>query len=314
MRKILLILTAAFLPALALADYGNFMAGYTQIMPFEATKADFVHSNNYEYMRPYMNPQMAAQLSPGNTAQARSAAAAAPRRMVPRSGAASAARSATAAPANTKQAGASRRVVPRQQNNTAVNKARAAQAKANTAMTSARSGAVVGSAGIAPSGQVNSSRVIPASNLVETGSDTSLTQCMSEYKKCMDSYCHRPNTKWDRCYCSPRMAQLDGQFQPKIEKAERLLVALSISGKNADYADLAAGIEFDWASAETRIQGQEAFTTAARVCNERLRPCFSVAGQLVNLYRSEMNKDCQRYEANLNIHLQLLEQEIAKFQ
>lgn len=299
------ILSLAFLPAPALADYSNFMAGYSQELPFNARAADFVSTNNYQYMRPYMTYGMSQQLSPTN----RVASATGTRKITPRSGGA-VARAGTVSPTN--PAPAARRVTPRP--NQPMTAVRAAANNANTAMTTARAGRVVGAAGVAPSGQVNNrGRVAATAAEVGSGPDVSISNCMSEYKKCMDSYCSRPNTKYDRCYCSPRLSQLDAQFQPKIEETQRRLIALSIGGKNIDFSSVSEGIEFDWASAENRVQGQDAFLTGSRVCNERLRPCFSIANQLQNLYRSEMNRDCQRYEAYLNAHLQALEAELANF-
>ncbi|MCL2629295.1 MAG: hypothetical protein FWD33_01190 [Alphaproteobacteria bacterium] len=314
MRKVLIVLAAVFVPLAARADYGNFMAGYTQYLPQPATTADFVSINNFQYMRPYMTPNMARELSPTNRAASQAAGQAGQRRVSQRPGNPNIARSAAVAPNNHPQT-VNRRVNARP-NNPNLNAARAATNNASVAMNQARSGVMQ------PTHQTGRARETPARAAVNTApaepvATVSMAQCMSEYRTCMDSYCLRQNTQWGRCFCSARLSQLEAEFQPQIERAQRTLIAVSISGKNADLSDaaLTAGmsIQFDWAGNANAIRGQDAFIMGSQVCSARLRACSTVANQLVNLYRSEMNRDCQRYENILRAHLQSLEQQIASF-
>ncbi|MDR1027180.1 MAG: hypothetical protein LBL46_02075, partial [Rickettsiales bacterium] len=52
------------------------------------------------------------------------------------------------------------------------------------------------------------------------------SQCLADYTSCMENYCHRPNMRYDRCYCSAKLSQLDAQYKPEIDRLTNQLAIL----------------------------------------------------------------------------------------
>ncbi|MDR2685276.1 MAG: hypothetical protein LBB23_00695 [Rickettsiales bacterium] len=363
MRKSILIFAALFTTATARADYDNYLSGYTRPMQVQATAADFVSPESYNYMQPYLNAGMMRQLSPDRTMM-QNQTTQFKRKVMPRSynsAARSAAAPDVAAASATLQARGAGFDLPQTVQTT---RGSVGAARNSTPQDRQMRNGIPGSdmegltltpqwadpklaraadinAGIQAGGLTSTGRRITArgghntgaarSATVQTGgrltpnagsvplaqttgaSEVSLSQCMADYKKCMDGYCSRPASKYDRCYCSAKLAQLDAKFQPQIEMAQKKLAVLSVSGKVDDWSATDAGNVFDWAGTEATIKGQEAYLAGNNVCSKRMYGCYYAASQLTNLYRSEMSKSCKAYENYLTAFLNSLEAQVANY-
>ncbi|MDE6250325.1 MAG: hypothetical protein K2M34_01685 [Alphaproteobacteria bacterium] len=280
---------------------------------------------NYNYMYPYMNNQMRTELNPGTTTSqnlnpiniaVRTENYGSPRRVVSRS----AARSGT----GSGNAGTARAAT--QQSGTA---ARAAAAPTNTQQSRrivARS-ATNGGGAYQPRGTARSARgdasflAQAAENAANNTSDSTTAQavssarCLADYTECMNGYCERKNTAYNRCYCSAKLAQIDSQYQSDIENLIQQIIRLqntnywtnaemneywmSIVGKyrgENSWTKLDDALNIDWVSTESRVRGQQAFATGHEYCVQHLRNCQYMSSNLRDAYRSEISRDCQTYE------------------
>ncbi len=279
--------------------------------------ADYVAPNTYNNMYPYMTNSMRTNLTSGNTTNQNTAQidvltrtidVGAARRVVPRSGRTTAraavtgnaagagvARAATASVASVANtSGANRRVV-----------ARAARTGTN--------------ANVARAGRTDTTRTV---TLINTGStadgNISSARCLADYAACMNGYCERENTEYNRCYCSAQLAQIDSKYQPEIDRLVKELITVQgqnnwtqaemdeywmdvvgkYSGQNT-WANIDDALNIDWASTESRVRGQSAFVTGHEYCVQHLQGCFYMATNLRDAYRSEIARDCNAYETSL---------------
>lgn len=146
----------------------------------------------------------------------------------------------------------------------------------------------------------------------------SSTRCLSDYKECMESYCMRDDTAYNRCYCSAKLAQIDSKYQDKIDSLIQQIIRLqyntdATSDEIKEYWDKTVGIytgdnpwvnidnalNIDWADTEDRIRGQNAFNTGHEYCVRYLRGCSYMASNLRDSYKSEIARDCATYEQSL---------------
>lgn len=301
------------------------------------TNAGSAAGYTYNYMYPYLNNQMRTDLNPGVTPTqsgnpidviTRTEKLSSERRVVPRrtsskstaarssvsqtpamssryaSGTSgvgsSAARSATpgtgAAPmarsAGASSAASTRRVVARRGVGTGARTTSAATARDNKALT----------------------WTAPASTAVSVTTD----RCLADYMQCMDGYCQREDTEYNRCYCSARLAQIDAEYQPAIDSLVRQLLTLKsdnrwtddemnqywmetvgkYTGTNA-WVNIDNALDINWSDLESRVRGQNAFNTGHEYCVQHLRNCAASASNLRDAYRSEIARDCNAYETSL---------------
>ena len=151
-----------------------------------------------------------------------------------------------------------------------------------------------------------------------TNEKPSSQRCMSDYKECMEDYCKREETAYNRCYCSAKLAQIDAKYQNKIDELIQKIIRLQY-GTNAtsdeikEYWDQTVGTQTDdnpwvkidnalnieWADAQSRIRGQNAFNTGHQYCSQHLRACYYMASNLRDAYKSEIARDCETYEKSL---------------
>ena len=148
--------------------------------------------------------------------------------------------------------------------------------------------------------------------------NVSSAQCLADYTKCMDGYCARENTEYNRCYCSSKLSQIDAEYQPAIDSLIKQMLTMKNTGNlsQADFnqywmsmvgqytgenswANLENNLNIDWASLESRVRGQQAFLTGHDYCAQHLRGCFYMATNLRDAYRSEIARDCATYEQSL---------------
>ena len=266
-------------------------------------------SYTYNYMYPYMNNAMRTTLKPNDAtsqstspinAVVRTEQLATPRRVVPRKNVTvttptntntDVARSAV----NTTTANV-RRVVPRR--NTISTSPNANLARATTRVEKSVFATV----------DPNASKAVSSS------------RCLADYAECMNRYCERTDTAYNKCYCSAKLAQIDAEYEPQIDELAKQIVALQY-GNNAinnselnaywaqvfaqytggnSWANLDDALNIDWASMESRVRGQNAFVTGHEYCIQHISGCFYMSSNLRDAYRSSIAKDCATYEAALN--------------
>lgn len=161
------------------------------------------------------------------------------------------------------------------------------------------------------------SRVINATTSSST-EKVSSSRCLADYKECMEMYCQREDTAYNRCYCSAKLAQIDSQYQNKIDSLIQQIVKLqyntdATSDEIKEYWDKTVGsytgtnpwvnidnaLNIEWADTQSRIRGQNAFNTGHEYCVQNLRACSYMAMNLRDSYKSEIARDCDTYEKSL---------------
>ncbi|MBR5625164.1 MAG: hypothetical protein IKW67_00055 [Alphaproteobacteria bacterium] len=282
---------------------------------------------NYNYMYPYMNNNMRTNLNPGVTNSqstnpintvVKTTKIGGERRVVPRP-TSNVARAATSAPT------AIRGTTPTQKIQTS---ARAAIPVPNTnpqRRVVARSAAM-------PRGQTmrsttttdtrgqNSYAYRGTTTPITTGTTerVSSVRCLADYTECMNRYCEREDTAYNRCYCSSKLSQIDAMYQSKIESLIKQLLTtkdnnrwsdaemnkywMETVGKYSDgnsWENIDASLDINWADLESRVRGQNAFATGHEYCVQHLRGCNYMATNLRDVYRSEIARDCAAYEQSL---------------
>ncbi len=307
-----------------------------------AAASNYVSANTYNNLYPYMNNKMRTNLNPGTTPSqstnqidvltrtvpANTTSGTTSRRVVAR-GASSSARSAVATNTNVSSSGtygqAARRVVARRTT------ARSATNSSMGMRTSAATGSVASGTTrgvstrnvVARSGRDNTVTVdrtdTATTNTITTDGDAiSSVRCLADYTECMNGYCQRENTAYNRCYCSARLAQIDSQYQTDIDALIKQILTMrttkhwtdaemsqywmdavgKYSGENS-WENLDNALNIDWAGTESRVRGQNAFVTGHDYCVQHLRGCFYMAANLRDVYRSEIARDCATYEKSL---------------
>lgn len=304
-------------------------------VPTGTAASDYVSANTYNNLYPYMNNKMRTNLNPGTTpsqstnhidvlTRTMPGNTATTRRVVSR-GTSGAARAAVAQSGNVQPAISvtnagdvnTRRVVARR---TSV---RSATNSATRTATGNVSRGVSARNVVARSGRGNTVTVdradTNAANTVTTdGGAISSVRCLADYTECMNGYCLRENTAYNRCYCSARLAQIDSQYQTDIDALIKRILSMrttkhwtdaemsqywmdaigKYSGENS-WEKLDNALNIDWAGTESRVRGQNAFVTGHDYCVQHLRGCFYMAANLRDVYRSEIARDCATYEKSL---------------
>lgn len=290
---------------------------------------------NYNYMYPYMNNQMRTELNPGtSTSQnlnpiniaVKTESFGNTRRVVPRT--ATSARSATSARAAGISATSARAAIP----------ASGAQSRRVVARSSSNGGGTFTPRGTARSARGDASYLSQASQNAAntTQSDTqsvSSARCLADYTECMNGYCQREKTAYNRCYCSAKLAQIDSKYQTEINNLIQQIIHLqntnywtdaemneywmSVVGKYSNensWINLDNALNIDWASTESRVRGQQAFLTGHEYCVQHLRNCQYMASNMRDAYRSEISRDCQTYESSLQTIKNIAESLVESYQ
>ena len=55
-----------------------------------------------------------------------------------------------------------------------------------------------------------------ATNTTTSSTNVSSQKCFANYKECMEMYCKREDTAYNRCYCSAKLAQIDSKYPPSF--------------------------------------------------------------------------------------------------
>ncbi len=268
--------------------------------------SQYIKRDTYNYMYPYMNNQMRTDLNPGVTVSQSTnpmdivvktkplSNTTSTRRVVPRGNSNTTARAATANTAQPATQQTNRRVVARRATNT------------NTMPTMAR-------------GNRRTSPIVAneryASSSTSAKEAVSTARCMADYTECMNRYCERADTEYNRCYCSAKLSQIDAKYQPEIQElVTKILTAKSTNkwsdaemdeywiktvGGDNSWANLDAALDIDWAGLESTVRGQNAFTMGHEYCVQHLNNCYYMSSNLRDAYRSEISRDCAIYEQSL---------------
>lgn len=304
-------------------------------VPTGTVASDYVSPNSYNNMYPYLTNKMRTGLNPGTSpsqtinqidvlTRTLPGNAATSRRVVPRgtSGAARAAVTQTGAVAPvasaTNSGGANtRRVVARGTSARSATNSAMRTAAGNTSRgVSARR--VVARGGRDDATTVNRVNTTTNNTIATDGNAISSVRCLADYTECMNGYCQRENTAYNRCYCSASLAQIDAKYQTDIDTLIKKILTMrtkknwtdaemnqywmdavgKYSGENS-WEKLDNALNIDWAGTESRVRGQNAFATGHDYCVQHLRGCFYMAANLRDAYRSEIARDCATYETSL---------------
>ena len=269
----------------------------------------YVNPRSYAYMYPYLNNQMRTELNPGTTVSmvnnpvdviVRTTPMSEPRRVVPRTSKVSPTTARTATTSTTQSI--PRRVVQRPTNSQIANTNRAATR----------------SAGRFDSDTVTRTEDTTITADITTVSGGSSSRCMADYINCMNMYCMRENTAYNRCYCSARLSQIDAEYQPQIENMVIQILKLRSTSEWSDeemneywmdkigkyigensWIKLDEALNITWPTPDERTRGNAAFMTGHEYCVAHLRACGYMAQNLRDAYRSQISRDCKRYENSL---------------
>ncbi|MBO4672062.1 MAG: hypothetical protein J5608_00210 [Alphaproteobacteria bacterium] len=271
----------------------------------------------YNYMYPYLNNQMRQTLNPGDA----NAQSTSPINVLVRT-----------TPMPESQNAKMRSVVPRRatarsavstgggatmgNNSTVARSARGSYAPAGLSNENRR---VAPRRAVARSGRTNdATNITTISSSMTGGRYVSSSQCLSDYMECMNSYCVRTELPYNRCFCSSRLAQIDGTYQPQIDSlVQQVLRAQGTTawtdeemaaywyenigqyvGENT-WQRLEDALNIDWSDAGERMRGQNAYLTGHEYCMNHLRNCAYASPNMRDLYRSEISRDCTDYENSL---------------
>lgn len=207
-----------------------------------------------------------------------------------------------------------RRVVPRNSTSTTARVAQSAPAVRNVGGRGSSNMTVRSAAPI----RTRATNVRSESTSSTTSPKVSSQRCFSDYKECMEMYCLREDTAYNRCYCSAKLAQIDSKYQNKIDSLIQEIIRLKYntdvtSAEIKEYWDKTVGtytqtnpwveienaLNIDWADTQSRVRGQQAFNTGHEYCVNNLRACSYMATNLRDAYKSEIARDCETYEKGL---------------
>ena len=333
MRGISLILSAVLMFAAYAADAATTRAirsGTTAVERIASPSAGYT----YNYMYPYLNNEMRTALNPGVTTSqsanpintvVRTEQLSAPRRVVARSTTGAAPAAAARAATNTAIRANTTATAPAAAQNTNPNRRVVARAATNS--TGARD--TRGDYSYLERARENAAANMPTSTKVAVSS----ARCLADYIDCMDGYCKRENMAYNRCYCSSKLAQIDSQYKNQIDDLVTKLITVrnkgnwtraemdeywmsvigQYTGENS-WANLESALDINWADLESRVRGQQAFTTGNDYCVRNLSNCYAMAGNMRDAYVSQINRDCQVYENSLQLLKNALESTIRTYE
>lgn len=278
---------------------------------FIPKKFNTVTSHNDVYPYRLNNAQVKSdkKITSNNTINANSSAPIGKRNVVKRQ---TNARATTSVGATNNTTNQQRNVVPR--NNTATMRAAQKTPVIRNIGGRGSSNTVVRSAAPVRARSTNAR----ATTTTTSNTRVSSERCFSDYKECMEMYCLREDTPYNRCYCSAKLAQIDSKYQNKIDSLIQEIVRLkyntdATSAEIQEYWDKTVGtytqtnpwvnienaLNIDWADTQSRIRGQNAFNTGHEYCVNNLRACSYMASNLRDAYKSEISRDCETYEKGL---------------
>lgn len=281
----------------------------------KGTLSSYIDPQSYAYMYPYLSNKMRTDLNPGTTVSqtnnpmdvvVKTKRMAPARRVVPRT-AKKVQTTTNNTNINSTATPTTRRVVQRNSSNvartataTGVRKVVARQSNRSTSRSDPNNTRTAGTTTTISNEGVSSSR------------------CLADYTECMNMYCKREDTAYNRCYCSAKLAQIDAAHQDKINGMITQIIRLmgggqwteeemneywmerigQYAGENS-WENLDNALNIEWPTADERVRGQNTFLTGHEYCSQHLRACSYMASNLRDAYRSKISRDCDTYEKAL---------------
>lgn len=281
----------------------------------------------YNYMYPYLNNQMRKTLNPGNA----NAQSTSPINAVVRTEALS---------NNNAETPGARRVVARSGRvktspgvNSGVTVARAATGGANVATRAGVARRVSPRGATVRATRTNLTSGVNVNTTNANSTYVSSSRCLADYTDCMNDYCVRDNTPYNRCYCSSKLSQIESTYQPKIDSLIKRILTVKSSGQWTDaemaeywnekigqyvgentWEKLDDALNIDWPDASERMSGQNAYLTGHQYCIQHLTNCAYAAPNMRDVYRSEISRDCATYEQSLERFKTALETALDAYQ
>ena len=164
----------------------------------------------------------------------------------------------------------------------------------------------------------NTARVANTTNRSASNEKVSSARCLADYKECMEGYCQREETPYNRCYCSAKLSVIDSKYQSKIDSLIQQIIKLQYGTDASDeeikeywnqtvgvytgtnpWVNIDNALNIEWADTQSRVRGQQAFNTGHEYCVQNLRACSYMAPNLRDAYKSEIARDCATYEKSL---------------
>lgn len=168
----------------------------------------------------------------------------------------------------------------------------------------------------------NNSNIDNGKNFSFNGKYIPSSKCIADYTQCMNQYCERKNFEYNKCYCSAKLSLIESEYKDKITSLVDKIVSLrngninqndqeldnylkNTFGSNSyekidkNLADINQSIQKYWTDKETRFRGQESFNIGNSYCMQHLQGCFYMSENIRDSYRSEIARDCVNYENNL---------------
>jgi len=296
-----------------------------------ATASNYINPATYNTMRPFMNEKMqtslyssSAESTPDTSSVFARAATGSGNTSV-----AKLARSGTKSSTNSSASSGTRRVVAR---------SGSTSYSSGTKRVVARSGSTARSAATySSSARGIQSRTVSARSsrgdistrssdtTIATVSDTSVStsQCLADYRSCMDGYCERKNAAYNRCFCSDELANIDNTLRPEVESILQQIIVIKNGGSSStsitdaeledlwqdtfyeytgtnDMASLNDALDIDWPDeTDDSLRGQNAFLIGHNYCVQHLQGCFYMVSNLRDSYKSEISRDCTSYKTYL---------------
>ena len=295
--------------------FASFICAGAFATPVRGRVSKYVDPQSYAYMYPYLNNKMRTEMNPGTTVNmtnnpidviVKTKQMSEPRRVVPRTAkpGSNTSRAATTTSSQT------RRVVQRPSQTTSAR----VSTNATTTPMSARS---------ARARDARADNSATRATTIDTtatpvGQNVSATRCMADYAACMDGYCARADTAYNRCYCSAKLSQIDSTYQPQINDLIVQIINLrgggtwtaeemneywmsvvgNYAGENS-WVNLDNALNITWPEPEERMTGQNAFLIGHQYCVQHLRACAYMSSNLRDAYRSRISRDCATYEQSM---------------
>lgn len=275
----------------------------------------------YNYMYPYLNNQMRQTLNPGDA----NAQSTSPINAVVKT---------TPMPVatNTRRVSArSGRVTSSPRPTQSVARAAATPMPIPTTTRAGTSRRVSPRASVARNLRTNTSGTTATINST-SGTYVSSSRCLADYMECMNSYCVRSDTPYNRCFCSSKLSQIESTYQPQIDSLIKQILRAQdkttwTDAEMAEYwydkmgqyvgedswAKLDDALNIDWPDADLRIQGQNAYNAGHEYCVNHLLNCAYAAPNMRDVYRSEIARDCTNYEKSLDKLKTALESALATY-
>lgn len=280
----------------------------------------------YNYMYPYMNNQMRTTLNPGNANDQSTS----PINAIVRTS--SLPGGTPRAANNTANNDANRRVVSRSgrmvsgggtgtmMGGNAGGNRNIGGAYSVTGVSSDTNRRVAQRGVTARAGRADSAASVTRTTTATSGGiAVSAGRCLSDYTECMNNYCVRSDTPYNRCFCSSRLSQIESTYEPQIDSLIKQILSAQTTSQWTD-AEMAAywnerigqyvgentweklddALNIDWPSASERMQGQGAYLTGHQYCMNHLTNCAYASANMRDVYRSEISRDCDSYEKSLD--------------